>query len=64
MKLTRMVRNKLFALVLGGGMIFTVAGGCLPNNFFADLAGNAIQGAVDIVIADVVGNILEQSAGG
>jgi len=43
-------------LLLGGSFLFGAAGSCLPENFFATLAGD--------VLADVVQQIVDAAVGG
>lgn len=39
-------RSKLAACLIGGGLLLGGTGGCLPSNFFADLAATLLTTAV------------------
>ena len=51
-------RRKLAMLLLSGGVLFGAAGSCLPENFFATLAGDVISDVVQQFVSAAVGGVL------
>ena len=54
-------RMKGVALLLIGTTIYSAAGGCLPPNFFADLAGQVVSAAVLQVVDTAVAGVLDNA---
>jgi hypothetical protein len=48
--------------LLGGAVLFQ-AGGCLPENFYADLAGNSVDTAATTAIGTAVAFFIGQALG-
>jgi hypothetical protein len=51
-------RMKGAALLMAGMTVYGTAGGCLPPNYFADLASQAVTSTVLQVLATVVDNVI------
>ena len=51
-------RRKLVMLLLSGSFLFGAAGSCLPENFFATLAGDVLTDVVQQIVNAAVGGVL------
>ncbi|MBU0617360.1 MAG: hypothetical protein KKI02_06570 [Planctomycetes bacterium] len=51
-------RRKLAMLLLSGGFLFGAAGSCLPENFFATLAGDVLADVVQQIANAAMSNVL------
>ena len=52
-----------FALMVGGVVILGASGGCLPANFFADLAGSALSSTVSTLLNALLSAAVGAGAG-
>jgi hypothetical protein len=51
-------RRKLALLLLSGAILCGAAGSCLPENFFATLAGDVLADVVNQIVSATVGGVL------
>ena len=59
----RKISRNILMLALGGSMLLGVTGTCLPDDFFATLAGDVIADVVKQVVSDVVSATLPAGGG-
>ena len=62
MKRTTLKRKKSLMMVAASGIVLgqlTAVGGCLPDNYLADLSGSVIESLATAVALDWLDNALE-----